>query len=366
MDRAELGVVMEEGSSSLEFAFDEFLQDLEQYRSCSPATVKAYRLDLSRFGRFVVQACRPGQPTPADVTPQHVQRHLQSLRHLSPNTIRRAAHALGSFFGWALSLGYVERNPVKGVLLPRRPEARPNCPPLEHCQELVRAAHTPLERTVILLLLTAGLRKSELIGLDLTDYDAAGGELRVSGKGGRQRRVPIPADTVAALQAYLAHRGTAPGPLLLNRDGRRLGGTTVQRLFKRLLKRAGLDGYGYTVHTARHAFATMLMRSGVHVRTLQELLGHADLSTTAVYLHADLSSKREAIACLPRLGACEAGASAGSAGVIGPPTQAAVTDHQGEHKMVSGDTCSPPGSEGGECPSGWRAPIAASPGEKVP
>lgn len=346
------GVVVDGGPSSLETAFEEFLRDLEQYRACSPNTVKAYRRDLSRFGRFMTQACGPGQFTPADVTPQHVQRHLQSLRHLSPNTIRRAAHALGSFFGWALSLGYVERNPVRGVLLPRRPEARPHCPPVEHCRELVRVAHTPLERAVIALLLTAGLRKSELIGLDLADYDAAAGELRVEGKGGRQRRVPIPADTVATLQAYLAHRGTAPGPLLLNRDGRRLGGTTVQRLFKRLLKRAGLEGHGYSIHSTRHAYGTLLMRSGVHVRTLQELLGHVNLGTTAVYLHADLSSKREAVACLPRLGACEDGAFAGSADLTGPPKQAAVTDHEAAHKMASGDTCSPSRFVGGQSPLG--------------
>jgi integrase/recombinase XerC len=255
---------------------EEFLDDLASYRGCSPNTVTAYRRDIGRFLEFMGSNGAQSELGFSAITRQDVQRFAQSLRRLSGSTIRRAIHALSSFFAWAQRLGHCSTNPAYGTQLPRKPQRLAVCPTIEDCQALVSVAWTPTERAVVRLLLGTGLRKSELLGLDLADLSSDLDELRVIGKGDKERLLPVPESARRALREHLAERGIAPGPLLVNRVGKRMGSTTLQRLFKRLLKRARLESKGYHIHSLRHAYATMLLRSGADLRTVQELLGHAE------------------------------------------------------------------------------------------
>lgn len=289
-------VVVPEG---LEGLCQQFLDDLEQYRGCSANTVKAYDRDLRAFRGFL-EGLRPGAlPDLSAIRSADVQAFAHSLRGRASNTIRRAVHVVSSFFGWAQRLGYTAANPALGVQLPKKPPRLPKCPTEEDCMALLAASYMPKEKVAMHLLLTTGVRKSELLALTLSDFRPDLSEVFVRGKGGRERIIPVPEQTRDVLHSYLSSRDFEPGPVLPNRDGRPMASTTLQRLFSRVLARSGLAERGYTIHSLRHAYATMLLRRGVDIRTVQELLGHADISTTAIYLHSDLQTKQQAAACLP-------------------------------------------------------------------
>ena len=144
-----------------------------------------------------------------------------------------------------------------------------------------------------------GLRRCELLGLDAADVSEDFSELRIVGKGGAERLIPLPADAQVALVRYIEDAAILQGPVFLNRANNRFDNTGLQRLWKRLLRRVNLEDEGLTIHSCRHAYGSELARCGTDLRTIQELLGHADLSTTAIYLHSDLRTKREAVANLP-------------------------------------------------------------------
>lgn len=152
---------------------------------------------------------------------------------------------------------------------------------------------------MVMLLLTTGLRRSELLSLRRVDLSSDLSELRVVGKGNRERAVPIPAQTRKALHEYLTQQPEPSEYLFPNRVGRQMGTTTFARMFRRIVARAGLAGSGITPHSLRHAYATQLLHSGVDIKTVQELLGHADLSTTSRYLHSDAHTKQAAVETLP-------------------------------------------------------------------
>lgn len=152
---------------------------------------------------------------------------------------------------------------------------------------------------MVMLLLTTGLRRSELLSLRRVDLSSDLSELRVVGKGNRERAVPIPAQTRKALHECLTQQPEPSQYLFPNRVGRQMGTTTFARIFRRIVARAGLAGSGITPHSLRHAYATQLLHSGVDIKTVQELLGHADLSTTSRYLHSDTHTKQAAVETLP-------------------------------------------------------------------
>ncbi len=164
---------------------------------------------------------------------------------------------------------------------------------------MVQAAGDIRDRTMIMLLLTAGLRRSELLNLRTSDLTADLSRVRIVGKGGKERVVPLPQQTQQILRRYLDGRESTSDLLFPNTVGTRMGNATFYRIFKRVLKRAGLNGEGITAHSLRHAYATMLLHSAVDVKTVQELLGHANLSTTSRYLHSDGAAKQAAAEALP-------------------------------------------------------------------
>jgi len=249
-----------------------FLSYLATYRQSSPETVRAY----------------PG----------------------APRSIRRHIAGLSSFFAYCEREGACTRNPARGLPLPKVPEYLPAMPSPDDVSNLLGAVRIPWHRCALLLLITTGIRRSELVGLQLPDVDLEVGCLLVRGKGGKDRLVPLSTQAVAAIREYLPHRRSPPGEehLLVSLQGHRLAGTRLNKMVGHLVKGSRL-GRHLSVHSFRHAFATQLIRQGVDLRTIQELLGHSSLNTTARYLHSDLRTKRAAVEGLPDATGTAGGAS---------------------------------------------------------
>jgi len=222
------------------------------------------------------------------------------LRGMKPLTIRRKYGCLSSFFGFLQDMGHCHGNPARRLPLPKVSKNLPVVLSPEQVQQLLAAAQTPDRRLLVLLLLSTGLRRSEAAAITLDQVDLEHRQLRVRGKGNKERLVPLTAEVVEAIQQHLASREpTACKHLFISRvTGEPLTGGGVYKVIRPSLKRAGLDGQGITPHKLRHTFATHLVRNGVDVRTVQELLGHSDLGTTAKYLHSDGQAKQAAVARL--------------------------------------------------------------------
>jgi integrase/recombinase XerC len=269
---------------------EEFTRSLT---AAAPSTVDAYRRDLAAFFTW---AERLGLNSPGDVQRTTVRRYLAYLatRGFARRTISRRASALRRYFGWARRVGAVTNDPTAGLSAPRG-EAR--LPRVLHPDELRSLLHEPasagpegardLRDTALLeLLYGSGLRVAEASALDVDDLDLAQGRVRVWGKGGKQRVVPLSEPAADALRRWLADgRGelaTEASPaaaLFLNLRGRRMTPRDARRVLDR---RAVAPTHP---HALRHTFATHLLDGGADLRVVQELLGHADLATTQRYTH---------------------------------------------------------------------------------
>ncbi len=275
----------------------EFLNYLGSYRNASPNTIVAYRHDLRRLHSFLTSH---RLPTDVDkITARNIQAFAISMTGLSAPTIARALHAASSFFSYSLRLGHVDCNPVAQVEMPKKGEQRPYVPTHEQCRDLVAATCDTRERAMVLLLLTGGLRRGELLSLKRRDISTDATEITVTGKGQRTRTIPLPHQTADALSRHLGDTAPASEYAFPNGAGNQMSPTTFCRLFKRILRRAGLEASGIRPHSCRHHYATALLRSQVDVKTVQEMLGHQDLSTTSRYLHTDADAKRRAADSLP-------------------------------------------------------------------
>jgi site-specific recombinase XerD len=288
----------EEGGA-FDAAVAEFLSYLRGYRHYSPWTVGAYRIDLREFREFLV--AREGRvPAPAEITRPQVVAWGLSLKGMKPLTIRRKYGCLSSFFSFLQDMGSCHGNPARNLPLPKVSKNLPVVLSTEQVQALLAAAQDPGHRLLVLLLLSTGLRRSEAAAITLDQVDLEHRQLRVRGKGNKERMVPLTASVVEAIEQHLASREpTSCNHLFISSvTGESLTGGGVYKVIRPLLKRAGLDGQGITPHKLRHTFATHLVRNGVDVKTVQELLGHSDLGTTAKYLHSDGQAKQAAVARL--------------------------------------------------------------------
>jgi site-specific recombinase XerD len=281
--------------ASFDAALAAFLDYLSAYRGCSPHTVKAYARDVRAFWGHLTDHS-PNVRHPRGVQREMVIQFALSLREDAPRTIRRKLTAVSSFYGFLQDTGQATHNPARGLPLPRVAQVLPSSLSEEQARRLLEAAHTPWHRALVALLLFAGLRRSEAATITLADLDLERGQLLVRGKGSKQRVVPLASPVVEAIQEYVACRqATDSVHLFVSRsDGRPIAGRVVNRMLARVLRGAGLEGSA-TPHALRRTFATHLIRQGVDVRTVQELLGHADLQTTARYLHSDMRTKQAAV-----------------------------------------------------------------------
>jgi integrase/recombinase XerC len=297
---------------SLAHAVEGFSAYVADERRFSPRTVEAYRRDLGRFAAFWENefANAPAAKTPlSKVDTLAVRSYLAHLHRdkLANRSLARHLSTLRSFFRWACREGHLEKNPARGLPSPRVPKTLPRAMSLPDTERLLSAdeeeAFVPeRERALFELLYATGLRVSEAAGLDLADVDFSSRLLRVTGKGSRERIVPFGESAADALREYLpsrdalrhrAGREAARGePLFVNFRGGRLTPRSMARLLKRRLRAAGLPEE-ISPHALRHTFATHLLQAGADLRAIQELLGHASLSTTQKYTHLDAARLAE-------------------------------------------------------------------------
>jgi site-specific recombinase XerD len=287
---------------SFDDAAAQYREYLQHYRNFSPLTLRAYGADLRMFRAFLMQ--RLGYvPALNDITRELVIQFGVSRKGAAPLTLRRKYSCLSSFFGFLQDLGHVNGNPAHRLPLPKVAQPVPVVLSEEMVQQLLAAATKPWSRALVVLLLSTGIRRSEAVGITLDDLDLELCQVLVKGKGNKQRVVPLTEMVVQAIQDYLPHRTKTSSRYLFVSawQGHQLHGRVVNAMLRTVLRRAGLLDQGITPHKLRHTFATHLIRNGVDIRTVQELLGHSDIQTTARYLHSDTKTKQAAVGRLEGL-----------------------------------------------------------------
>jgi integrase/recombinase XerD len=259
-------------------------------------TVEAYLRDLRRLGEF---ALARGIREPGRVTRSHLRDFVYMLKDLglSAATIRRSVSAIRTYYGFLAGEGRVHNDPSDRLETPRRGRVLPETLTVAEVETLLAAPglEDPLawrDRALLELGYGAGMRVSELCGLGITDLLLTDGLVRVFGKGAKERLVPLGRHTIGAVSVYLHQlrpsldRGQGRGRVLLNARGEPLSRVGAWGIVKRSAERAGIRKR-VTPHTLRHSFATHLLEGGADLRAVQEMLGHADLSTTQIYTHVD-------------------------------------------------------------------------------
>ena len=264
----------------------------------SPRTVDAYRRDLARLTAF-----RGGRV--GDTTVQELERWLAAMRAdgLAPSTVARRVSAVRSCFRHLILIGTHADNPAAGLQLPRRGRRLPRALSPAETERLIEAADgtTPRarrDRALVELLYGAGLRVSEAVGLDRSAIDVEERIVRVLGKGGKERLVPLGRPAAEAVRRYLAlgrpHLDRRYRPeLFLNARGGPLTRAGAFLPLRKLAGKAGLEPERVHPHLLRHSFATHLLEGGADLRSVQEMLGHADLGTTERYTHVSDRRRRE-------------------------------------------------------------------------
>jgi integrase/recombinase XerC len=278
-------------------AIEQFCRYLEVERNASAHTVSAYRSDLGQFATFLAGL---GELTPERVDHLTVRRYLAQLhRGLAKSSIGRKLSSLRALFRYLMREGRLEKNPAELIGTPRKEKRLPFHLNIDQVSALMEAPGTnaglPLrDRAVLETLYSCGIRVSELTGMNVGDLDLEAGLARVLGKGGKERSVPVGSFARSALGAYLQERQHPEGsaPLILNARGGRLSRRSVARIVDaHMLLIAAMRKV--SPHTLRHTFATHLLEGGADLRAIQELLGHASLSTTQKYTHVSIDRLME-------------------------------------------------------------------------
>ena len=277
---------------------EQFCRYLDTERNVSPHTLAAYRSDLEQFADFLSR--QQQEVLPAQVDHIAIRHYLAQLhKGHAKSSIGRKLSAIRALFRFLLREGRVEKNPAELVSTPKKEKRLPFHLNIDQVSALVGApagaSGLPLrDRAVLETLYSCGIRVSELTGMNVGDLDLSGGLARVMGKGGKERIVPVGSHARAALASYLDERGNPAlgDPLILNARGGRLTRRSVARIVDaHMLLIATMRKV--SPHTLRHTFATHLLEGGADLRAIQELLGHASLSTTQKYTHVSIDRLME-------------------------------------------------------------------------
>ncbi len=294
----------------LEAVFKKFSSYLRLERDYSKATVVAYRRDFQDFLNFLSK--EDIEPELEIITTPILRDYITYLseeKSSSPNSIRRKFNSLRSFFKFATTQEYILKNPTLPVVPPKKKRVLPIYIPEDELRSLLDAptkkgrSRTWLrDRLILQTFAFAGLRRQELIDLNWGDISFREGTMRVRGKGDKERLVPLPPQLLRDLEMFKSMQDvTDLTPVFRSVNGKRLTPWPLRRLFARYIKLAGLEGKGYTIHKMRHSYATLLMQQGVDVMTIQELLGHADLTATKIYIHTDTRHLKDSVMKHPLL-----------------------------------------------------------------
>lgn len=291
----------------MQTAIGRFLQYLRVERNASALTIKSYREDLEALSAYLADSLRRSNPEPGQITTLELRGYVSSLHaaDYAKTTIARRLASMRSFFRFGQREGWTTTNPAKALRNPRKSRSLPHFLSSAELGKLLEApsGDEPLglrDRAILETLYSAGLRVSELVGLNDSDLDFSHEVVRVRGKGRRERLSPLGSFAIRAIKAWFAVRKVdkrqKPGEqqaVFVNKFGRRLTTRSVGRLLEKYLAATGLDRRT-TPHTLRHSFATHLLDRGADIRSVQELLGHKSLITTQIYTHVSTANLRAA------------------------------------------------------------------------
>ena len=290
-----------------------YLGALRVERGASDHTVLAYARDLGKLGAYLAPEGTP-PPDPDAVSEDHLRaflRHLHDLG-LAQRSVQRAQSSLRGFFRFALEEGHLHRNPAADLESSTPPRTLPSVlDPAEIEQLFAQIDHSTPEglrnRAIVEMLYACGMRVSELTGLRMSQLFLEGGFVRVIGKGDKERLVPIGASATKHFRTYYEHVRRDQANVhpehsefcFLSRRGRSLSRNMVFTIVRDLARAAGIER-PVSPHTLRHSFATHLLEGGADLRAVQEMLGHASITTTELYTHLDIGHLREVLAtCHP-------------------------------------------------------------------
>jgi integrase/recombinase XerC len=291
-------------SVELHDAIDSFLRYLEIERNASELTLKSYSEDLGSLLEYLTEY-ENSLLSPDQIGISELRRFVAYLHECQyeRTTIARRLACLRSFFRYCCREGYTKTNPAKPLRTPRTGRKLPHFLTTDQIGALLEAppANQSMglrDRAILETLYSAGLRVSELVALNVTDWDQDANIIRVLGKGRKERIAPIGSYAAKALKLWAAEREPKPQPhpdadaLFLNRLKTRLTARSVGRMLEKYLLQTGLDKKT-SPHTLRHSFATHLLDGGADLRSVQELLGHKSLTTTQIYTHVSTARLRE-------------------------------------------------------------------------
>lgn len=278
------------------FRIEHFRDYLSFERGLSPRTLDAYDRDVGRLLDFLVDR---GVDAPEEVELRDLREHVFDLKDggLAASSIRRAISAIRTYFSFLAGEGVLEEDPTEGLESPRTWRTLPDVLSVAEVERLLEAPDPDhdlfwRDRAILEFLYATGVRVSELVAVRMAHLDLDAGFCAVFGKGSKERLVPVGRTARRALERYLRdtrpriESGEGKGVVFLNARGRPLSRGGVWSIVKRHAERAGI-GTSVSPHTFRHTFATHLLQGGADLAAVQELLGHADISTTEIYTHVD-------------------------------------------------------------------------------
>jgi tyrosine recombinase XerC len=284
----------------MEKRVEDFLGFLSTEKGASEHTVKNYAIDLREFKKFL------GEKDLQGLTYLDVRAFLAFLktREYSKSSIARKLACLRSFFKYLARENFLTQNPAAGIATPKKEKRLPSFLNPDEITKLLDAPsknnwEEKRDKAILEMLYSSGIRVSELVGLNHDDCDIFGGLVRVRGKGKKERIVPVGQVALNCLKGYLDEKApkeiqaTIKKPLFVSRLGGRLTDRSIRRMILKYVKRTGL-GKEVSPHTLRHSFATHLLDRGADLRSVQELLGHANLSTTQIYTHVTTQRLKDA------------------------------------------------------------------------
>ena len=272
-----------------------FLDYLRAECGLAANTCLAYRRDLMQFGAALAEG---GCKSLREITPLRIEQFVRAAvaAGRNPSSVGRAVAAVRMFCRFCVLEDRMTDDPSSAIEPPRKWARLPTTLSHEAVESLLAApnegedAHWARDRAALTLLYATGMRASELVGLKLDDVNFDLGILRVIGKGNKERIIPVAAAALEAINEYLRQgESVQPDqPLLRSRTGKPLRREDVYRLVRKYVRRAAIRGH-VSPHTLRHCFATQMLAGGADLRSLQEMLGHADITSTQIYTHVDVS-----------------------------------------------------------------------------
>ncbi len=272
----------------MERYIEKFVRYLEIEKNYSRHTIVNYRLDLEGFKAFL------GEKNIEDIDYLVLRKYLALLKekNIASRSVSRRLSALRSFFKFLTREGFLKVNPISIVSSPKQEKHLPIFLTEAEVMKLIDAALPKPEadeaalrdRAILETFYSTGMRISELVSLSMPDIDFISGVIKVMGKGKKERIVPVGEHAIKAIRQYLEKRAKQTDVLFLNKNGRRITDRGVRGIVAKYIRLACLR-QGVSPHTLRHSFATHLLNHGADLRSVQELLGHANLSTTQIYTH---------------------------------------------------------------------------------